>query len=497
MFLSKIRASSDDRSPWGDFWFQSTGQATASGMRVSADVAMQLSAVFRAVCLVSGHMALMPIRFYKTGTRTRITKHPLLRILNKRPNRWQNAFEWREMIQGHLELRGNAYNEIMSNSRGEITELVPRHPDKVKIEVLVNGDYRYRITDPDGTERVVPRGQIWHLKILSANGITGMSVIECARESFGLGLAAQSYGARFFANDARPAGWIEVPGNFADKETKNKFRESIQEAQSGKNRGKAMVLDRGMQYHDIGVTNADSQFLETRKFNVSDIARWFGVPPHKIGDLDRSTNNNIEQQALEYWQDGLQPRTARWEASIEADLLFDDEEIDVEFGFDELLRADSTTRANYITKMVGGPILSRNEGREIEGREPLPGFDTVLNPLNMGTSTDKENEDDVSQDDSENDDAAQDDSSKPSKQPQDDDSTARRFQTLLKGNAVRLGRRFARDGKVKKDDATVIADAMAVSIEKAEAFCVFLEGVALNEDEETLIGMLMRMGSIN
>lgn len=489
MFISKIRASTDDRSPWGDFWFTAVGQSSMSGMRVSADSAMQLSAVFRAVCLVSGHMALMPIKFYKAGTRTRIMKHPLLTILNKRPNRWQNAFEWREMLQGHLELRGNAYNEIMTSAQGQITELVPIHPDKIKPVMLINGDYRWQITDPDGSQRTLPRGQIWHLKILSANGVTGLSTIECARESFGLGLAAQGYGGRFFANDARPGGWIEVPGGFDNKEARQKFRESIQEAQSGANRGKNMVLDRGMQYHEIAISNADAQFLETRKFNVSDIARWFGVPPHKIGDLDRSTNNNIEQQALEYWQDGLQPRTARWEASIEADLLLDDEEIDVEYDFDELLRSDSVSRANYITKMTNGGILTRNEGREMERREPLPGLDEPLRPLNMVEENDAADEKDEA--------AAAQKTKKNNNPPdqEDDDPAARRMNILLQANADRLARRFARDHKVEMKDAQIIADTLAIPLAKAEQFCTLVEGADLRDDEQTLVGMFMRMAA--
>jgi HK97 family phage portal protein len=492
MFISQIRASTDDRSPWGDFWFSSVGQGTMSGMRVSADSAMQLSAVFRAVVLVSGHMALMPIKFYKAGTRTRIMKHPLLTLLNGRANRWQNAMEWREMLQGHLELRGNAYNEIMTDARGQITELVPIHPDKIKPVMLVNGDWRYQITDPDGSQRIVSRGQIWHLKILSANGITGISVIECARESFGLGLAAQGYGGRFFANDARPGGWIEVPSGFENKEARQKFRESIQEAQSGANRGKNMVLDRGMQYHEIAVSNADAQFLETRKFNVSDIARWFGVPPHKIGDLDRSTNNNIEQQALEYWQDGLQPRAARWEASIKADLLLDDEEIDVEFDFDVLLRTDSVSRGNYLTKMTNGGILTRNEARAVEGRAPLEGLDEPLRPLNMATQS----EDDAA-DDNDGDEGKTGSKKQNPQDQQDDNAPASRMNMLLQANADRLARRFARDRKVAMDDAPIIAAAMAIPLAKAEQFCSLVEGADLRDDEQTLAGMLMRMSKHN
>lgn len=427
-------------------------------MRVTADTSMQLSAVYRAVALVSGHMAMLPVVFYESGTRKRIKKHPLLKLLNIKPNRFQNAFEWREMVQGHLELRGNAYNEIITNGRGEITELIPRHPDKVKIEQLDSGDYRYRITDADGTPRVLPRGQVWHLRGLSSNGIVGLSVVECARESFGLGLAAQSYGARFFANDAKPTGgWIEYPGQFKDKEARDSFKESIQDAQSGQRRGKLMVLDRGLKYHEVGVTNSDAQFIETNKWSISDIARWFGVPPHKIGDLEKATFSNIEQQALEYIQDALQPRGARWKASIVSDLLFDDEEIDVEFDYRELLRGDSAARRAYYHGGILDGWLTRNEARDMEGMEPLPGLDEPLRPLNMVEESEAEDEE------------ADLEAGEPLKQekqePQEPEESAKRLRAMLQTNASRIARRIMKSGSA---DAQMVAEALAVPLEDAE-----------------------------
>lgn len=453
-WITGLFASDGDRSPWGSFWFEPVTVATMSGMRVSTETAMQLSAVFRAVALVSGHMAMLPIVFYQSGTRKRID-HPLLKLLNKRPNRWQNAFEWREMMQGHLELRGNAYNEISTNARGDITELIPRHPDRVKVEMLDSGEYRYRITGPDGSERTVPRGNIWHLRGLSSNGITGVSVIECARESFGLGLAAQGYGARFFANDAKPSGgWIEFPGQFKDKEARQIFREGWQANQAGANRGKTAVLEMGMKYHEVGITNQDAQFLETRKFSISDIARWFGVPPHKIGDLDRATFSNIEQMALEYIQDALQPRATRLEASIEAELLLDDEGIDVEFAFHELLRGDSRARSSYYHSGILDGWLTRNEARDMEGMEPIDGLDEPLRPLNMVEESDAE--------DMEIDQESTEPPGQEQQEPEDDNATARRLRAVLEGNAARLARRAKRGDQVPLD---AVAEALAVPLD--------------------------------
>lgn len=471
MFLS-LQSSVMDRSPWGDFYFEPIPFRGGSNKRVSSETAMQLSAVFRAVALVSGHMAMFPLQFFKRGTNKRVD-HPLDTIFNVRPNPWQNSFEWREMLQGHLELRGNAYNEIVADSKGVITALIPRHPDRVRIDVTDSGDPVYYVRGPGGEERQVTQGSMWHLRGLSSNGYTGISVIEYARESMGLGLAAQSYGARFFANDAKPSsGWIEHPGIFKDAAAKMAFREKVQEAQSSANRGKFMVLESGMKYHEIGLNNQDSQFLETRKFQVGEMARWFGVPPHKIGDLERSTNNNIEHQALEYIQDALQPRAVRQEASIRAELIFDDDEVDIRFNFKELLRGDSKARSAYYHGGILDGWLTRNEARQEEGREPIDGLDEPLRPLNMVEEQEAEDDDGNKKDA----DAVGD--------KNDDQKTgdASRLKALLGANANRIARRIMKaDGSV---DPALVSESMAVSIDVASDWAKSFRWAAkLSSDE--------------
>lgn len=458
MFLTRVRA--EDRSPWGGFWFSPVGMRVASGVRINADSAMTLSAVFRAVSLVSGHMALLPIKFYRRGTRKRILNHSLLRVLNVRPNRFQNAFEWREMLQGHLELRGNAYCEIVDDGKGIIKELVPRHPDRVSVEVSQSGDYRYRIAGQNGESYVLPRGAVWHLRGLSSDGVVGMSTVSYARESFGLGIAAQQYGARFFANDAKPtSGWIKYPGAYKDKTQREEVRESLQAAQSDMNRGKLMLLDYGMEYNEVGLNNEDAQFIQSRQFQVTEIARWFGVPPHKIGDLSRATFSNIEQQSLEYIQDGLQPRASRIEASVEAELLLDDEEIDVEFDFAELLRGDSAARAAYYHNGILDGWLVRNEAREQEGFEPIDGLDNPLMPLNMTEEGAKKDE---------------------PAEPKENARAARlddgQFRRVVESSCRRLARR-AVSALEKKSAAEVFDDAFASLI--ADSLGVFQERAAL------------------
>lgn len=386
------RADSDDRSPWGSFWFEPVTVRTTGGARISSETALRLSAVYACVRILAESMASLPFVLYRPGKKNgkiEVTDHWLFRLFHIRPNRYQNPFEWREMLMGHLALRGNAFCRIVSNADGEITDLIPIHPDRVSL-VLSNtqaDEYSYRILDRFGNQVILPRGAVWHLRGLSSDGMIGLSPIEMARESFGLALAAQDYGSRFFANDAKPTGgWIEYPGTFKDKPARDNFRESYQNAQGAMNRGKVLVLEAGMKYHEVGVTNKEAQFLELRKFQVTDIARLFRVPPHMIADLDRATNNNIEQQSIEFVRYTMRPWAERWEASIRADLMLDDEGLDCEFDFAALMRGDANSRATYYSAMVSMGALTRNEVRLAENYAPLPGLDEPLVALNMGAT---------------------------------------------------------------------------------------------------------------
>lgn len=376
----------EDRSPWGDFWFTPVGTKTTSGMQVTGETAMRLAAVYACVRVLSETMAMLPFQLSQmvAGKRQYVTDHWLYQLLARRPNDYQNRFEWHEMMMGHLALRGNAYNRIVGNAAGEVTALLPIHPDKCQLELATDGTYRYRVTNLDGSTDIVPRGQIWHLRGLSTNGYVGLSPIEVAAQTIGVGLGVQEYGARFFANDARPGGgWIKHPGNFKDKESRDIFKQSWQAAQTGANRHKTAVLEWGMEYHELSMKNNDAQFLETRQFQVIDIARIFRVPPHLIGDLTRGTFSNIEQQSLEFMAYSMAPWAERIEASIVAEFLPDDEEWEVEYDFTHLMRGDAASRTAYYKGGIGSGWLTRNEAREAEGYEPLPGLDEPLMPLNF------------------------------------------------------------------------------------------------------------------
>ena len=486
-FFDRFRgpnASGGDRSPWGDFFFEPVSARTGSGMRVSPDSALRLAAVYACVRVLSESMASLPLVIYQRradGGKDKVTDHWLHRLLAKRPNRFQNPFEWREMLQGHLALRGNAYNQIITNAKGEVVELMPLHPDRIRLELLPSGEYRYRFTDRFGSESILPRGEVWHLRGLSSDGLMGMSPIELARENLGMALAAQDYGARFFANDAKPTGgWIEFPGSFKDSEAKKVFRESYQQAQSGANRGKVLVLENGMKFHEVGVTNKDAQFLELRKFQITDVARLFRVPPHMIGDLDRATFSNIEQQSLEFVMHTMTPWAERWEASIESELLLEGDDIEVEFDFANLMRGDAASRASYYQSGIQNGWLTRNEARIAENLNPLEGLDEPLRPLNMVEESPAE---DVALDAEQAEAPAQ-------EATELNDEAAARLRALIDSSAERWARRIARAGRVEEKELALIAQSLAVPLDRVSVWAM----ASVSMEEAQLCQSLKSLG---
>ena len=476
MFVTRLSASAGDggaadRGPTSDFWFMPLQQRTAAGVRVGPKESLALSAVFACVRVLAESFAVMPFQLFRNRldgtTRTEDRAHWLYRLLARRPNRFQNHYEWRLMVQGHLALRGNAFTQVSSNGRGEITELLPLHPDRMAVEMVNGGqDYRYAYTAEDGRKLYYTRGEIWHLRGLSDDGIMGLSPIEVGRESIGEGLAMQAYSARFFGNDARPPGWIENPGRWKDDETKRKWRESWQKLQGGANRGKVAVLEGGMKYHELGLKNSDAQFIEGRSLKVADVARMFRVPLHMIGDLAKATNNNIEHQSIEFWTGTMLPYAELWEAGIEYTLLGQglpgaDELLEPEFDMDRMMRGDAAARSAYYASRTQWGSMTPNEVREREGDQPLTWLNHTLRPVNM-----------VRIDATGEHGPAQQASADPNSPPVDRRQNARaagaavaaRWQQVVTGNAQRMARRLAAGQSVSPE---VLADALAIDVEAA------------------------------
>ncbi len=360
------------------------GPTTATGRSVSASTAMKASAVFACVRVRAETVASLPWVVYRRlsgGGKERDPSHPLYELLHDQPNPEQTAIEFRENLIGHLDLWGNAYAEIDWDARGRVRALYPLRPDRVTEEER-NGRLYYVVTLPDGERKGLPAWRVWHTR-----GFMGQSVIANARESIGLALAGEEYGARFFGNDSRPGGVLKSP-KVLSKEAAENLKGSWEAAHSGlENRHRVAVLEEGVEWQQIGIAPEDAQYLELRQFQVVDIARFFRVPPHKIASLERATFSNIEHQSIEFVVDCIRPICVRLEQSARRCLLTTEERPTwiAEHVIDGLLRGDTASRyqAYAIGRQWGW--LSADDIRELENQNPLPDGQgqSYLVPMNM------------------------------------------------------------------------------------------------------------------
>jgi HK97 family phage portal protein len=493
MFLNPKASYDDgDRSPWGSFWF-SPVPFKGSPHQLTADAAMRLTAVYACVRVLAESVSMLPFNLYREGadgSKKPEKLHWLYALLAQRPNSFQNPMEYREMCMIHLGLRGNAFSRIVSNSAGIVTDLIPIHPDRVTIEMLGDTNWRYHVRNSDQTETPLNRGQMFHIRAMSSDGVVGINPIAAAREAIATGLSAQDYGMRYFQNDATPGGWIEYPGQFKDDEQKRQFRERWQAQQGGRNRHKTAILEFGMKYHPIEVSNADAQFLETRKFSVSEVARLFRIPPHMIGDLDKATFSNIEQQSLEFVMHTLTPWLVRWEEAIRYSFIDPEDSLNVEFPTRALLRGDAAARSTYYHNGILDGWMTRNEARLSESLNPLDGLDEPLLPLNMveekevrdGAQPDPDNpsgDPSTGADPTDNPTGPTDPS-----QPDPNDTANSRLFALADAAAARVARKetamaqtalLARDGSALRvaydKHAPFVAAALSVSMQAATDYC--------------------------
>lgn len=357
----------------GNWWWPWEFAKSASGQVVTCDSSMRVAAVYACVRVIAESVASLPLRVYErlpSGGKTLARGLNLYRLLHDQPNDWQTSFEFREMMQGHLCLRGNAYAQIVMGGMGDPVALLPLHPDRMKVERLVNGRLRYSYT-PEGetTPTVYMQDEIFHLRGLAFDGILGISPIRAAAEAIGLTMATEQFGAAFFGRAARPSGVIQVPNKLSEPAYKN-LKETW-EGYSQRGSHKPAILEQGATWQQLSVNNDESQFLETRKYQISEIARLFRVPPHMIGDLDRATFSNVEQQSIDFVTHCIRPWCVRWEQAILRDLIAEDEKFFAEFLLDGLLRGDAASRSQALQTQFLNGALSIDEWREIENRNPL------------------------------------------------------------------------------------------------------------------------------
>lgn len=320
---------------------------STSGKRVNEHTAMQMTAVYSCVRVLSEAVAGLPLHLYqytKDGGKEKAVKHPLYFLLHDEPNPEMSSFVFRETLMTHLLLWGNAYAQIIRNGKGEVIALYPLMPDRMEVDRDGKGQlyYIYSVSQDDvptvkGSRVRLEQSDVLHILGLGFDGLVGYSPIAMAKNAIGMAIACEEYGAKFFANGATPGGILEHPGTVKDPA---RVRESWTQAFVGSsNSNKVAVLEEGMKYTPISISPEQAQFLETRKFQIDEIARIFRVPPHMVGDLEKSSFSNIEQQSLEFVKYTLEPWLVRWEQSMIRSLLSasEKEQYFMKFNVDGLL----------------------------------------------------------------------------------------------------------------------------------------------------------------
>lgn len=364
------------------------GPSTYAGPAVSEESALRYSAVYACVRIISESIAALPLPLMRRSGRDkeRASDHPLYSVLHDMASPEMTSFDWRELMFSHLLTWGNGYSEKEYNARGQIIALWPLRPDKVEgINRNAQGQLEYIYRLPDNSLRVIPWWRIHHIKG-PGDALLGHSPIRlAARQAVGLGLATEEYGARFFSNGAKPGAVLKHPGKLS-AQALERLRESLASENQGlSNSHRTKILEEGMDIATIGIPPNEAQFLETRKFQITEIARIYRVPPHMLADLDRATFSNIEHQSLNFVMHTLLPWLVRHEQAIYRDLLTPDERrtLYAKYVVAGMLRGDFATRSQGYATGINTGYYTRNEVRELEDMNPLEGLDKPLMPLNM------------------------------------------------------------------------------------------------------------------
>ena len=354
--------------------------ASVTGTDVSVQGSLAFIPVYACVRLIASTIASLPLPVYRRlpgGGKERDSNHPLYAVLHDKPNPEMTAFELYQALTGQLLLWGNAYSNIDRDGAGRVTAIWPLRCDRMRVERSPRtGRLLYRYTLPGGEERILLDDEVMHWRGLSSDGQVGYSPIALAREAVGVGLAAEEYGARFFGNDARPGGVLKSPKQLG-QEAAARLKESWESAHGGlSNKHRTAVLEEGIEWQAIGMPNEDAQFLELRQFQRGEIAMLFGVPPHMIGDTEKSTSwgTGIEQQSIGFVTYTLRPWLVAIEQRIKADLFAESERETwfAEFLVDGLLRGDAKARSEALQIQRQNGIINADEWREMENRNPLP-----------------------------------------------------------------------------------------------------------------------------
>ncbi len=383
-----LRALFDRRSigTSHDLWtYLSRGAVSSSGAVVNESTAFAVPVVLTCVSLISRTIMTLPIDVYERlpeGRKRKADEHPLARLFDN-PNSWQDWPMFCQMMQAHLLLRGNAYAwvnwvGVPGSAYFQAQEIIPIHPDQIRcepVETAASGpgyELKYTLTKRNGQQVPLPPDEVMHLRGLSTNGYMGRSPIDDLKEAIGSSIAAQEYGGTFWKNDATPNLLLKHPKPLSDK-AKKSLEGAWEQIYGGKDRRRVAVLEEGMEVQQLSVTPEDAQFLETNKFSRSQLAGAFHVPPHMIGDTEKSTSwgTGIEQQQIGYLTFTIQPWLTIWEHGIRRALIANERRFYVKFKVEGLLRGDSTGRSNFYQKMFGVGAFSPNTILALEDMDPI------------------------------------------------------------------------------------------------------------------------------
>jgi len=366
----------------------SINSITADPGTVNSMSALQHTVVYACNQAIADALSSVTLSLYrrKKNGKTEATDSPLYKLLKTAPNPWMTSFEWRQMIVTDLNLRGRHFTQIIRNNRGKVVGLYPLIADNMQVALNEEKELRYLYTI-DGEEVGLYPDEILHIKGLpDATGLDGINPIEYNRTTIELSKTTEQFGLNFFKNGANASGILEHPMQLSD-EAFRRLRDSFAERHQGlANSGKPLILEEGMKYTKLSITNSDSQFLETRKFQKSEIAGLFKVPLYMLGDMDKTTFNNMEQMATNFVVNTLMPFAVKIEQAIQRQLLGLDSDLFVKFNLNSLMRGDYKTRTEGYKTMLNIGAITPNEIRALEGFDPMgEEGDKHYMQLNMST----------------------------------------------------------------------------------------------------------------
>ena len=362
------------------------GSSTDSGVSVTPDTALTYSAVYQAVRCIAEAVSSLPLNLYErapSGGKNKASAHPLYNILHDSPNPEMTSMQWREASMAHLLLYGNSYTEIVRDLEGNAVELWPIDPTMVAPKRTDSGELYYEL---NRGKNFITSGNMLHISGLSFDGISGMSPIALARQSLGLSMAIEQFGAGYFGRGARPGGVLTFPGQLSPEARQN-LRRSFEELHAGgANSHRVALLEAGLKWEAIGVPPDDSQFLQSREFQIVEVARWFNIPPHKLRDLNKPSYNSLEMMNIEFLTDTLRPWLVRWEQALNRKIIRPSDRgvYFFEHNVEGVLRGDIASRYQAYSVARNWGWLSVNEIREKENMNGVgPDGDVFMQPMNM------------------------------------------------------------------------------------------------------------------